>query len=77
MSLRDRVYSILLDGTPQQEEWTALVGKPSSSLVPSTPKRAPPRQPNPYDEYIHMFTEENASRLTTEQVIQKYKGTFT
>ena len=37
MSVSDRIHLILADGTPQYHQLVKLVGKPSSSLIPSIP----------------------------------------
>lgn len=35
MSISDRIYYILADGTPQQAQLEALAGRPSTSLIPT------------------------------------------
>ena len=37
MTIAERIIWILADGTPEQKVWEELVGKPSSSLVPTNP----------------------------------------
>lgn len=47
MSISDRIYTILADGTKHQDKWIKLVGEPSSSLILSK---------EPADEYCEGIT---------------------